>query len=122
MHSRVLMIAAFACVTTFGASFGVHAQSAPPQTSKPASEAGKASGSKELHRIMMESHQMPMPMTGDVDRDFAAMMTQHHQQGIKMADVVIKHGNNASLKAIAQKIKEGQREEIAELAPYKGGR
>jgi uncharacterized protein (DUF305 family) len=57
-------------------------------------------------------------MSGDVDRDFATMMTMHHQQAIKMVDVLLEHGDNASLEALAQRMKSGQQKEITELAPY----
>ena len=47
---------------------------------------GHSAGSMELHRIMTEGSKSPMPMSGDVDKDFAAMMTLHHQTAIDMAD------------------------------------
>jgi uncharacterized protein (DUF305 family) len=57
-------------------------------------------------------------MSGDVDRDFATMMTMHHHQAIKMVYVLLEHGDNASLEALAQRMKSGQQKEITELAPY----
>ncbi len=79
---------------------------------------GQSAGSMELHKSMMAGMKMPMKMSGNADKDFAAMMTMHHQQAIKMADVHIKHGSNAQLKAMARKMKTAQQSEIKQLAPY----
>lgn len=80
--------------------------------------AGHSAGSMQLHQIMEQGQKMPMTMSGNVDRDFATMMTMHHQQAIKMADVELKHGTHAELKALAQKMKTAQQKEIQELAPH----
>ena len=79
---------------------------------------GHSAGSMELHRIMTEGSKAPMAMTGNVDQDFAAMMSMHHQMAIDMADVMLKSGSNAELKAMAAKMKAAQQEEIKQLAPY----
>ena len=72
----------------------------------------------ELHRIMSEGQKAPMAMSGDVDKDFAAMMSIHHQMAIDMADVLLESGSNAELKEMAVKRKAAQQEEIKQLEPY----
>jgi uncharacterized protein (DUF305 family) len=84
-----------------------------------AAMAGHSAGSMELHRIMEQGGKQPMDMTGDVDRDFARMMSMHHQQAMKMSDVLLKHGKNAELRALAQKMKDQQAKEIQQMAPHK---
>lgn len=79
---------------------------------------GHSAGSKELHKTMMAGMKMPMHMSGNVDKDFATMMTMHHQQALKMADAMIIHGSNAQLKALARKMKSAQQAEIKQMAPY----
>nr|AFR74973.1 pO3Cd1.11 [uncultured Xanthomonadaceae bacterium] len=91
--------------------------SAPAPAPAP-SMAGHSAGSMELDRIMAEGPKMPMPMSGDVDKDFATMMTMHHRQAIKMADVLLQTGRSDELKALAAKMKAAQTEEISQLAPY----
>lgn len=59
-----------------------------------------------------------MPMTGNVDKDFAIMMTMRHQQGIKMLDVMLQQGHNAELKALAATMTAAQQDEIRQMAPY----
>jgi uncharacterized protein (DUF305 family) len=80
--------------------------------------ANTSEGSKQLHRIMQLGMDMPMPMTGDVDTDFATLMTMHHKQAIRMSEVLLEHGRNPELRALAQKMQASQREEIRKLAPY----
>lgn len=80
---------------------------------------GMSEGSKQLHQAMMGGMKVPMAMTGNVDTDFATMMTMHHQQAIQMSDMLLKYGKNAELRALAQKMKAAQAEEIRILAKYK---
>ena len=79
---------------------------------------GHSAGSMELHRIMTEGSKSPMPMSGDVDKDFATMMSMHHKMAIDMADVLLKSGSNAKLKAIAAKMKATQQDEIKQLERF----
>jgi hypothetical protein len=53
--------------------------------------------------------------TGDVDRDFVAMMVPHHQGAIDMAVAVLRYGSNAQLKRLAQEIVVTQQEEIVAM-------
>ena len=81
----------------------------------------EAGASKDLHAVMEKSHQKmrsDMKMTGDVDHDFATMMVMHHQSGIDMAEVEIAKGSDATMKAMAKKIIEGQQREIKELKAW----
>ena len=82
--------------------------------------AGQSEGSKELHHAMMSGHDMRMPMSGEVDKDFAMMMTMHHQQAIKMVDVLLQRGTSEELKALARKMKAAQLDEIKKMAPFAG--
>src|ERR1700741_1914957 len=50
--------------------------------------------------------------TGDIDRDFVAMMTPHHQGAIDMAVIELRYGKNERLRRIAQEIIVEQRQEI----------
>ena len=51
--------------------------------------------------------------TGDVDRDFVAMMVPHHQGAIDMAQAELRYGHDARLKRIAQEIVVDQIEQIS---------
>ena len=47
---------------------------------------------------------MMVKPSGDVDRDFVAMMLPHHQGAIDMAVAELRYGHNEQLKRIAQEI------------------
>ncbi|MFK5098534.1 DUF305 domain-containing protein, partial [Klebsiella pneumoniae] len=53
--------------------------------------------------------------TGDVDRDFVAMMNPHHQGTIDMAVIELRYGKNEQLRRIAQEIIVDQMQEIAAM-------
>jgi Domain of unknown function (DUF305) len=53
--------------------------------------------------------------TGDIDRDFVAMMTPHHQGAIDMAVIELRYGKNEQLRRIAQEIVVDQMQEIAAM-------
>jgi hypothetical protein len=55
---------------------------------------------------------MTIKPTGDVDRDFVAMMVPHHQGAIDMANAELKYGHNEQLRRLAQEIVTSQEQEI----------
>ena len=58
---------------------------------------------------------MEVKPTGDVDKDFAAMMIPHHQGAIDMAVLELRYGKNEQLRRIAQEIIVDQMQEIAAM-------
>jgi hypothetical protein len=58
---------------------------------------------------------MEIEPSGDVDRDFVAMMVPHHQGAIDMAQAELRHGRNEQLRRIAQEIIVTQQQEIAAM-------
>jgi uncharacterized protein (DUF305 family) len=68
--------------------------------------------SKAMDRMMQD---MAVKPSGDVDRDFVAMMVPHHQGAIDMAVAVLRYGHNEKLKRLAQEIIVTQQQEIAAM-------
>ena len=58
---------------------------------------------------------MDITPSGDVDRDFAAMMIPHHQGAIDMAQAELRYGHNEQLRRIAQEIVIEQQQEITAM-------
>jgi hypothetical protein len=56
--------------------------------------------------------EMDIKASGDIDRDFAAMMIPHHQGAIEMAIAELRYGRNEQLRRIAQEIVIDQQQEI----------
>jgi uncharacterized protein (DUF305 family) len=55
---------------------------------------------------------MTIKPTGDIDRDFVAMMVPHHQGAIDMAQAELKYGHNELLRRLARRIVATQQQEI----------
>jgi Domain of unknown function (DUF305) len=58
---------------------------------------------------------MSIKPTGEVDRDFVAMMVPHHQGAIDMAQAELRYGHNEQLRRIAQEIVVEQQQEIVAM-------
>jgi hypothetical protein len=65
-----------------------------------------------MTKMMVE---MGIRPSGDVDRDFVAMMTPHHQGAIEMAQAELRYGHNERLRRMAQEIIVTQQQEIAAM-------
>lgn len=63
-----------------------------------------------MTRMMADMEVVP---SGDVDRDFLAMMIPHHQGAIDMAKAVLRYGKDEQVRRIAQGIVVEQEQEIA---------
>jgi hypothetical protein len=55
---------------------------------------------------------MEIKPSGDVDRDFVAMMVPHHQGAVDMAQAELRYGHNEQLRRLAQEIIVTQQQEI----------
>jgi uncharacterized protein (DUF305 family) len=76
--------------------------------------------SKELDVTMntMMNKMTTIQMTGNADKDFVMMMIPHHEGAKTMAEQQVKHGRNAELKNMAQKMITEQTKEIVELKAW----
>src|SRR5229473_2546043 len=63
-----------------------------------------------MNKMMADMTAKP---TGDVDRDFVAMMVPHHQGAVDMAKAELRYGHNEQLRRLAQEIVVTQQQEIA---------
>lgn len=81
----------------------------------------------KMHEDMMR----PAP-SGDSDRDFLATMIPHHEGAVEMARLVLLHGRDPLVRALAEEIIAAQQSEIAAMKarlsilekgadPYPGG-
>lgn len=74
----------------------------------------------EMKKVMdkMELNAAQEELTGEPDHDFAALMVQHHQAAIDMADLIIQHGADPGIKKIAGMMKTDQESEIQLLLKW----
>lgn len=78
---------------------------------------GTGGPSAQMHAQMMKGMQQmqSMQMSGDMDRDFAMMMRDHHKQGIEMARMQIEHGKDPKMREMAKKTMADQQKEVKEF-------
>ena len=85
----------------------------PAQTGQSADErAFLAENDAAMTKMMNDMAAKP---TGDIDRDFVAMMTPHHQGAVDMAVIELRYGKNEQLRRIAQEIIVEQMQEIVAM-------
>lgn len=103
-HAR--LFAAMAVLLAMGA------RAAPPEDAAQAADPARAflaENDVAMARMMEAMHAKP---SGDVSRDFVAMMAPHHQGAIDMAQAYLRYGQNEQLRRIAQEIIVEQQQEI----------
>jgi uncharacterized protein (DUF305 family) len=61
---------------------------------------------------------MAIELTGDADVDFARGMIPHHQGAIDMATIVLEHGDDPQIRALAEEVIAAQQGEIAVLQAW----
>ena len=93
--------------------FAHEAHPAVPQAAPSAEESAFLQENDAAMTKMMND--MAAKPTGDIDRDFVAMMNPHHQGAIDMAIIELRYGKNEQLRRIAQEIIVDQMQEIAAM-------
>jgi hypothetical protein len=101
------------------AECGVHSLKCTlTKTISPDEEAFIAQSDSAMSKMMAEMAAGP---SGDIDRDFVAMMIPHHQGAIEMAAAVLRYGRNEQIRRLAQEIIVTQQQEIAVMQLTIGG-
>jgi hypothetical protein len=90
-----------------------HEAHSPAQHAATAEEGAFLAENEAAMNKMMSA--MEAKPTGDIDRDFVAMMAPHHQGANDMAVLELRYGKNEQLRRIAQEIIVSQMQEIAAM-------
>lgn len=125
MIARLVASGLIGCAMLAGPSFA--ADKSPSMAgehvghqAKPASTGKSAPAHQTLEQAMKAGMDAMhnMPMSGDVDKDFAAMMKHHHEQAVAMAQIELRDGKSPELKAMARKMIKDQKKEIDMLGAW----
>ena len=85
---------------------------APLRSSSPEEAPFLSENVSAMTKMMID---MGIRPSGDVDSDFVAMMTPHHEGAIAMAQAELRYGHNERLRRMAQEIIVTQQQEIAAM-------
>jgi Cu/Ag efflux protein CusF len=89
-----------------------------PTDSAQAQPATGAPAAYERVREVMNDRFKDMKLTGDPDRDFAALVIAHHEDLIFLARTQLEHGADEQLRRLAQQFIDEQQKQIAELKEW----
>jgi uncharacterized protein (DUF305 family) len=66
----------------------------------------------------MDRDMAAVPMTGNADQDFVAMMIPHHEGAVAMAEVELRYGHDPYLRRLAETIIQSQAKQIAGMKDW----
>ncbi len=70
----------------------------------------------ETNQRMHEA--MAISPTGDIDHDFVQGMVAHHRGAVEMAEVVLEHGDDPEIRALAEDIIQHQEAELRDMREW----
>jgi hypothetical protein len=106
------LLVAFAAPSLVFSAFAHETHPAAQKAASPDESAFLAENDAAMTKMMNDMATKP---SGDIDRDFVAMMAPHHQGAIDMAVIELRYGKNEQLRRIAQEIIVSQLQEIAAM-------
>lgn len=117
---RLVTQTAAALLLAAPAAMGQTTQQAHPPTPGAPSSAAMQQHRPEMRQAMekMNRDMTGVPMTGNPDRDFAAMMVPHHQGALDMARVYLREGKDPEMRRMAEKTIQDQEKDINELREW----
>lgn len=117
MHFRTSLLAALVTAAMAGGAIGVRIAKADDVVSTSGGAAAAEAPFLSENAAAMDKMMTAMEVkpTGDIDTDFVAMMSPHHQGAIDMAIAYLRYGRNEQLRRLAQEIIVEQQQEIAAM-------
>jgi glutaredoxin len=120
LTENVMMVAMaiWMLVMSLPASAGATDHVMPGMSGMQMGHAASPAGQSFMIGMEKMNRDMNMPMTGDADKDFVAMMIPHHQGAIDMAKTHLQYGKDPMLRQMSEDIVKAQEGEIAVMRDW----
>ena len=109
----LLAVAAGAAILYLGQRDRGEAAARPAaRPAPPSGPSGEMIGA--MHRMHEETNRISM--SGDIDRDFVALMIPHHRSAVEMARTYLRHGKDPELRRLSENVIASQEAEIRQMS------
>lgn len=109
---RNIVIAATAAALALGGIAFAQDHSAHGASGATGAAAAFETANADMHAAMAIEY------SGDADRDFVRSMIPHHEGAVAMARIVLEHGKDPQIRALAEAVVRAQEAEIEQLKAW----